>query len=35
MHPKTSPKAPEPTVFIQVASPKIPQNWEQYLPQAA
>lgn len=35
MHPKNTPKAPEPTVFIQVASPKIPANWQQYLPQAA
>ena len=35
MHPKNTPKAPPPTVFIQVASPKIPANWQQYLPQAA
>jgi 5-methylcytosine-specific restriction endonuclease McrA len=35
MHPATTPKAPEPTVFIQVASPKIPTTWQQYLPQAA
>ena len=35
MHPKNTPKAPAPTVFIQVASPKIPANWQQYLPQAA
>ena len=35
MHPKTTPKPPAPTVFIQVASPKIPANWQQYLPQAA
>ena len=35
MHPKNAPKAPAPTVFIQVASPKIPANWQQYLPQAA
>ena len=35
MHPKKNPKAPEPTVFIQVASPKIPETWQQYLPQAA
>ena len=32
---KNIPKAPAPTVFIQVASPKIPANWQQYLPQAA
>ncbi|MGV1048967.1 MAG: HNH endonuclease [Solirubrobacterales bacterium] len=35
MHPAKNPKAPEPTVFIQVASPKIPVAWQQYLPQAA
>jgi 5-methylcytosine-specific restriction endonuclease McrA len=35
MHPKNTPKAPAPTVFIQVASPKIPATWQQYLPQAA
>ena len=35
MHPRKSPRAPGPTVFIQVASPKIPAAWQQYLPQAA
>jgi 5-methylcytosine-specific restriction endonuclease McrA len=35
MHPAKTPKAPPPTVFIQVASPKIPPAWQQYLPQAA
>jgi 5-methylcytosine-specific restriction endonuclease McrA len=35
MHPKNNPKAPGPTVFIQVASPSIPPAWQQYLPQAA
>jgi 5-methylcytosine-specific restriction endonuclease McrA len=35
MHPKNSPKAPPATVFIQVASPRIPPAWQQYLPQAA
>ena len=35
MHPKNTPRPPAPTVFIQVASPKIPDNWQQYLPQAA
>ena len=34
MHPKNRPKAPAPTVFIQVASPKIPAAWQQYLPAA-
>jgi 5-methylcytosine-specific restriction endonuclease McrA len=35
MHPRKSPRAPGPTVFIQVATPKIPPAWQQYLPQAA
>ena len=35
MHPRKSPRAPEPTVFIQVASPRIPAAWQQYLPAAA
>ena len=35
MHPRKSPRAPGPTVFIQVASPKIPAAWQQYLPAAA
>jgi hypothetical protein len=35
MHPKNTPKAPGPTVFIQVASPSIPSAWQQYLPAAA
>lgn len=35
MHPRTSPKAPAPTVFIRIASPTIPSVWQQYLPQAA
>src|SRR4249919_3505564 len=35
MHPKNTPKAPGPNVFIQVASPSIPAAWQQYLPAAA
>ena len=35
MHPKKSPKAPGPSIFIQVASPNIPPAWQQYLPVAA
>ena len=31
MVPARRPKAPSPTVFIHVATPKIPQAWEQYL----
>jgi 5-methylcytosine-specific restriction endonuclease McrA len=35
MHPRKRPKAPGPSVFIQVASPSIPTAWQQYLPAAA
>jgi 5-methylcytosine-specific restriction endonuclease McrA len=35
MHPRRPPRAPSPTIFIHVATPKIPQVWEQYLPAAA
>jgi 5-methylcytosine-specific restriction endonuclease McrA len=35
MHPRKSPRAPGPSVFIAVASPTIPAAWEQYLPAAA
>jgi len=35
MHPKKSPKPPGPGIFIQVASPKVPPTWQQYLPAAA
>jgi 5-methylcytosine-specific restriction endonuclease McrA len=31
MHPRRRPKAPGPTVFIQIASPRIPESWEPYL----
>ena len=32
MHPATRPRAPGPTVFIRIASPRIPLAWETYLP---
>lgn len=35
MHPANRPKPPGPTVFIRIASPRIPLAWESYLPQAA
>jgi 5-methylcytosine-specific restriction endonuclease McrA len=35
MHPRTRPTAPGPTVFIRIASPTIPQVWQQYLPAMA
>jgi len=31
MHPTNRPKAPGPTVFIRIASPRIPVAWESYL----
>jgi 5-methylcytosine-specific restriction endonuclease McrA len=31
MHPRRRPKPPGPTVFIQIASPRIPNAWEPYL----
>jgi 5-methylcytosine-specific restriction endonuclease McrA len=31
MHPRKLPKPPGPTVFIRIASPKIPLAWEPYL----
>jgi 5-methylcytosine-specific restriction endonuclease McrA len=35
MHPKTAPRAPSSTVFIHVASPRIPPAWRQWLPDVA
>jgi 5-methylcytosine-specific restriction endonuclease McrA len=36
MHPRVKPRMPNPTVFIQLASPTIPATWKQYLlPEAA
>ncbi len=32
MHPARRPRPPGPTVFIQIASPRIPLAWEPYLP---
>ena len=31
MHPRSRPRAPGPTVFIHIASPRIPSSWQQYL----
>ena len=31
MHPRTHPRPPGPTVFIRIASPRIPIAWEPYL----
>jgi 5-methylcytosine-specific restriction endonuclease McrA len=35
MVPRQRPSAPNPTIFIHVAVPVIPQSWERYIPQAA
>ena len=35
MHPKKTPRAPAPNIFIRIASPRVPRTWEQYLPEAA
>jgi 5-methylcytosine-specific restriction endonuclease McrA len=35
MVPRSAPKAPNPQVFIHVASPTIPAAWRQWLPEAA
>jgi 5-methylcytosine-specific restriction endonuclease McrA len=32
MHPRRKPAPPHPTIFVHVATPKIPPVWEQYLP---
>lgn len=34
MHPRKTPRAPGPTIFIRIASPRVPRAWEQYLPEA-
>ena len=31
MHPRQSPRPPGPTVFIRIASPRVPASWEPYL----
>jgi len=31
MHPLTAPRAPNPNIFVHVATPRIPSAWEQYL----
>jgi 5-methylcytosine-specific restriction endonuclease McrA len=35
MFPRHSPRPPHPSVFIQVACPRIPDSWQAWLPQAA
>jgi 5-methylcytosine-specific restriction endonuclease McrA len=34
MHPRSRPRPPGPTVFIRIASPRVPATWEPYLPTA-
>jgi 5-methylcytosine-specific restriction endonuclease McrA len=31
MHPRSRPRPPGPTVFIRIASPRVPSSWEPYL----
>jgi 5-methylcytosine-specific restriction endonuclease McrA len=31
MHPRSRPRPPGPTVFIRIASPRVPASWEPYL----
>jgi 5-methylcytosine-specific restriction endonuclease McrA len=35
MHPQKAPRAPAPTIFIRIASPRVPRTWQQYLPEVA
>ncbi len=35
MHPRRAPRPPSPTVFIAVATPRIPHAWKQWLPAEA
>lgn len=35
MHPQKAPRAPAPTIFIKIASPRVPRTWQQYLPEVA
>jgi len=35
MHPRTRPRPPAPTVFITIASPRVPANWRPYIPQTS
>ena len=35
MHPRSRPRPPAPTVFITIASPRIPTSWHAYIPAAA
>ena len=35
MHPRVTPKAPPATIFVHVATPKVPMAWQQYLEYAA
>jgi len=31
MHPRRAPRAPNPTIFVYVAVPRVPETWQQYL----
>lgn len=32
MHPRTTPRAPAPTIFITIAGPTVPSSWQPYIP---
>lgn len=32
MHPRSRPQAPKPTIFITIASPRVPASWRPYIP---
>lgn len=35
MHPRSRPRPPAPTIFITIASPKVPASWRPYIPETA
>lgn len=32
MHPRSQPRPPAPTIFITIASPRVPPSWQPYIP---
>jgi 5-methylcytosine-specific restriction endonuclease McrA len=35
MHPRKEPRPPAPTIFITIASPRVPASWRPYIPEGA
>ena len=35
MHPRTTPRPPAPTIFITIASPRVPSSWQPYIPRTS